>query len=104
MQSKDLQLFLCPRPVCGTFENGRLDIVPVLAQIDPSGVVLFDKRDFLFPAPTFQLLFTPDRRCHILMTFKPHQSIAVVLLCESIVLFPLVLEYALMQTAGYSHV
>src|SRR5579859_4035328 len=91
-------------PISGTFEIRRFKTVPILAHVDPSRIGLFDERGFLFAAPAFQLLFARNRLCNILITLEPHKAIAVVLLCESIMLFPFVFKHALEQIAGHPDV
>ncbi len=83
---------------------GGLAVVPLTAEIGPSGVDGLDESKLLRASPAFEFLFTRNRFPHILMTLEPDQAVAVVTRGEPAMLFPFALENTLQEIARYSDV
>ena len=89
---KDLRLFLCFHSIQGSFVIGRFVFVPIATQVRPDRVHGLNQRNLLCSSPALQFLLAGDCPRNILMSFEPHESIAVVLCREAVVLFPFVLK------------
>ena len=73
-------------PVQSTPIIGRLNVVPVPAQINPSGVGPLDERELPLAQPSLEHLLARNGLRHLLKALKPHQAIAVISGGEAIVL------------------
>ena len=57
---------------------------PILGEVLPARIHLFDQSNLLLPAPAFDLLFSPDGNFHVLVAFVIHQAMALVFLGEAL--------------------
>jgi len=59
-------------------------LFPIVTQIEPSWIRLFDKRDLPAAAPAFQFLLAGDRVTHIAKVLNPNKPIQMIAFSETI--------------------
>ncbi len=71
-------------------------LLPIIAEVEPAWIRLFNERNFPTTAPAFELLLTCDRITHIAKMLNPHNAVQVIALRKT---FPCS-ESMLVQTAA----
>src|SRR5437763_8201077 len=61
-------------------------LLPVVTQIEPSWVRLFDERNFPAAAPPVQFLLAPDRILHVAKVLKPNEPAQMIAFREALYL------------------
>src|ERR1017187_7002428 len=81
------------RRICGCFSS-------IHSIQRPDHVHSLNQRDLLCSSPALQFLLASDGPRNLLVSFEPHESIAVVLRGEAVVLFPFMLKHTFVKVAG----
>src|SRR5579864_6333471 len=81
-----------------------MPLVPAFTQVLPSRIGRHNQRNFLYPKPTFDLLFTPDGTMHIFESLVIDQPVQLVSSCECGCLTALVLRNATHQAVRHTRV
>ena len=92
-------MLLCFHSIRGTFVIGRFVFVPFTTQIRAERVHRLNDSYLLCASPSLQFLLSGDRPCNILLSFEPHEPIAVVFRREAFVLFPFVLKHTFVKVS-----
>ena len=77
---------------------------PVLGQVHPSGVHLFDQCDLLLSAPTLELFFAADGSHHVLIALVVHEPVHFVFFGEALEGIYFVLKDTGANIAGHTDI